>query len=123
MSDNYKEANYTMEKLNDLASDAEIAEALGVKVQSTKGLIRRHTERLLLFGNLYVKNESSASGQTIKTYLLNELQQHFIFSIARPINRNGEEIAKANKVVEIGCENSNTNKVIVNKLGKGTINA
>lgn len=36
MSDNYKEANYTMEKLNDLASDAEIAEALGVKVQSTK---------------------------------------------------------------------------------------
>jgi len=38
--------------------------------------------------------------------LLNELQQHFIFSIARPLNRNGEEIAKANKVVEIRCKNS-----------------
>ena len=125
MSDNYKEGNYTMEKLDNLASDVEISEALGIKVHSTKQLIRRHISQLLFFGDVFVSkgNVSRSGGRPTKTYVLNELQQHFIFSIARPLNRNGEEIAKANKVVEIGCENSNTNKVIVNKLGKGTINA
>ncbi|XZO07614.1 hypothetical protein ABU186_08760 [Weissella paramesenteroides] len=91
-----------MEDLTNLTSDVEIAKSLGVKVPSTKQLIRKHTQQLLIFGNLYFKRERSSSGQTIKTYFLNELQQHFIFSIARPINRNGEEVAKINKVVEIG---------------------
>jgi len=117
VSDNYKEGNYTMEDLDGLISDEKIANTLGVKVQSTKGLIRRHTTQLLMFGDLYVKNDRSSGGQPVKTYLLNELQQHFIFSIARPLNRNGEEIAKANKVVEIRCENYDTKKAIENKLG------
>ena len=92
-----------MDEVSDRLSDVEIAETLGIKLHSTKALIRKHISQLLVFGDVLVSKGrvSSLGGRLTKTYLLNEMQQHFIFSLARPLNRNGEEVAKANKVIEI----------------------
>ncbi|BBM16409.1 hypothetical protein G15_0011 [Enterococcus avium] len=81
-------------------TDEVVAELIGIKTDSVKSLIRRHKERLELFGKVkYRMQRSSKSsngkgGQCRKTYLLNEQQALQVVDWTRNLNRNNQQAAK-----------------------------
>ena len=64
-----------------------IAQALDNKHKNVRELIERYIKRLEDFGKVPFQTEASASGQTMRFYLLNEDQALFLLTLSRNTER------------------------------------